>query len=368
MRWRALARPFFLAIALGVLGSGAQPADAASNACLGDAPAALGDVAAITATRAAIDAACPCASFDGSAGKNQRKYRRCAKQVIDTMIGAGKLRQTCRGKVRRMSAKSTCGYAKAAKATVCVRQTLATGVIGCTVVTPAGACRAIPGVQTTRRCSAQTHCIDAADTNGDLRIAAPGDNGRCAKKAAAKKPAPAPTPNPGTTPSPYATGPDGKRLAELINAYRVAHGKRALPISRTMSTVAAAHVDDLVEHPSIDSGACVPHSWSKQSGLWSGCCYTVDHANASCMWDKPREISAGLGMIQYTGSGYEIALRGFEGNTPEQVVEAFAGSAPHRAVMLTTSGWEFLEARGAIGAAMRGKYSVVWFGDQNDPN
>jgi hypothetical protein len=81
------------------------------------------------------------------------------------------------------------------------------------------------------------------------------------------------------------------------------------------------------------------------------------------MWRKPRELSAGLGLTPYTGSGYEIALRGFAGNTPEQVMEAFAASPSHRAVMLSTNGWEFLDANPAMGAAMLGKYSVIWFGD-----
>ena len=171
------------------------------------------------------------------------------------------------------------------------------------------------------------------------------------------------------TPNPLATGADGKRLAELLNAYRVANGKPAHPLSQTMMATAALHVADLKAHPEIDSGACVPHSWSNSGGLlWTGCCYTLDHAQADCMWRKPREISAGLGMIQYTGNGYEIALRGYEGNTPEDVLEAFTNSAPHRAVMLSTGGWEFLDAHPAMGAAMLGSYSVVWFGDASDAN
>jgi hypothetical protein len=35
--------------------------------------------------------------------------------------------------------------------------------------------------------------------------------------------------------------------------------------------------------------------------------------------------------------------------------------------MLSTDGWEFLDAHPAMGAAMLGKYSVVWFGDATDP-
>jgi hypothetical protein len=136
-----------------------------------------------------------------------------------------------------------------------------------------------------------------------------------------------------------------------------------------MGMTAAAHVSDLALHPETDSGACIPHSWSRFGGsLWTGCCYTIDAAQADCMWSKPRQLSAGLGMINYTGNGYEIALRGFEGMTPAQVLEAFVNSAPHRDVLLSTGGWGFLDAHPAMGAAIKGKYGVVWFGDATDLN
>lgn len=54
-------------------------------------------------------------------------------------------------------------------------------------------------------------------------------------------------------------------------------------------------------------GECNLHSWSNNGyGLWNGCCYTSNHAAASCMWDKPREISGGI----FTGNGYENSASG----------------------------------------------------------
>ena len=337
-------------------------AHAASTSCLGDAPVALGDAAAIRTVRTAIDAFCPCDSYDGSADLDRRAYKRCAKDVIATLVNAGAMRSECRTKAKRFSFKSTCGYAPSRNAAVCTHEALASGAVSCSIELPGSQCRDTAGVDDATRCTAHTHCIDAADTNGDLRIAAPGDTGGCA-------PAPTATPRPTSTPSPFATGALGKRLFDLVNQYRAANGKPAHPYSKTMGFTAAAHVQDLVQRPWIDSGVCIPHSWSTQGGLlWTGCCYTIDAAQADCMWRKPREISAGLGMVRYTGNGFEIALRGFEGNTPEQVMEAFVNSPPHRAVMLSTNGWQFLDATPAMGAAMQGKYSVVWFGDATDPN
>jgi len=336
---------------------------AATTSCLtGTASQVALDPAKILATRAAVAVACPCAQFDGSPDNERRDYRRCANQVIDTLVATGALRSACRTKVRRMHAKSTCGSPSSPRSTICVRKHLSTGSVSCTIRTPASDCRNEPEVYKEARCMKATHCVDAADTDGDLLIAAPGDSGKCAP------PRPAPTPAP-TTPGPYPTGPGGKRLAELLNSFRIANAKPPHPLSGAMTATAGAHVADLNEHPEIDSGSCIPHSWSNQGGLlWTGCCYTQNHAQADCMWRKPRELSAGLDLLPYTGNGYEIALRGYDGNTPEQVLEAFTASAPHRAVMLSTGGWEFLDTHPAMGAAMLGKYSVIWFGDASDPN
>lgn len=348
-------------IASFVLVLGAVSISSAATDCLAPGLGAAVDALEIHVTRVAIDAFCPCDAYDGSADLGARAYRRCAKTVIDSIIDAGGLRRACRTKVRRMSVKSVCG--RGSGAVVCVRKDVGTGNVGCDVRSPATACSNVPQVETVKRCTRFTHCIDAADVDGNLLIAAPGDTGACNTW-------PVPTPQPVATPvAPFPTGAGGKRLAELLNQYRVANGKRAHPLSPVMMNTAGTHVADLAAHPEIDSGACVPHSWSNEGGLlWTGCCYTVNHAQADCMWRKPREISAGLGLVPYTGNGYEIALRGFAGNTPEEVMQAFKDSAPHRAVMLSTNGWEFLDTNPAMGAAMLGKYSVIWFGDARDPN
>lgn len=355
--WSSAWRTVVLGIALL-----ATPARAASTDCLGDAPVALGDAQAIRDTRTWIEAACPCADYDGSADRDRRAYKRCAKSIVKSLVDTGALRAACSGKVKRLTFKSVCGYASSRSAAVCTHETLATGAVTCSIALPGTSCRDTTGVDDATRCTGYTHCIDAADTNGDLRIAAPGDTGGCAST-------PIPTPRPTATPAAYATGALGKQLFDLVNQYRVANGKPAHPYSRTMGITAAAHVSDLARHPEIDSGACIPHSWSSYGGLlWTGCCYTIDAAQADCMWSKPRQLSAGLGLQHYTGNGYEIALRAFEGVTPQQVIEAFVNSPPHRAVMLSSGGWQFLDTNPTMGAAILGKYAVVWFGDATDPN
>ncbi len=159
-------------------------ASAGPGSCLtGTDPAVAGDVAKITAIREVIDERCVCSAFDGSKGKRHSDYVKCALAVVDESIVAGNLRKECKTTVKKMYAKSTCGYEAALGAVACV--TIKTSAKGPSVRCDIKATRkrdgtAVDKCPTTARCSTTfSHCIDAADTNGDLLIAAPGDTGTC---------------------------------------------------------------------------------------------------------------------------------------------------------------------------------------------
>lgn len=363
---------WFVAAMLGALLSAAAPATAATYTCLtGNTPVVAQDETQVWAARNAIDLMCPCAEYDGSPGRTRAAYRKCAKTVTDALIAGGHLRRQCRAALNRMSSHTTCGRPPSSDAVVCVRERLSNGAVSCTVK-PRTRCKSAPGVYVESACAA-TRCLDAADSNGDLLITA-ADSGRCTGGAASPtptptpKPTPTPTPHPTTgAPMPFPTGSGGARLAQLINEYRVSKGKAPLPLSQAMMAAAAAHVADLDANPGITTPPCSLHSWSQhEGGLWTGCCYTADHAQAACMWRKPSEISSGLGFPRYPGNGYEIAYAAVAA-TPEQTLEAFKNSPPHNAVILNTGSWAFLDPYPAMGAAMRGSYAVVWFGDATDP-
>ena len=49
-------------------------------------------------------------------------------------------------------------------------------------------------------------------------------------------------------------------------------------------------------------------------------CYTADHANASGMWDKPREITGNA----YGGNGFEIAYWSLGDRDARRSVERMA--------------------------------------------
>lgn len=154
-------------------------------------------------------------------------------------------------------------------------------------------------------------------------------------------------------------------LCEVINEYRASQGLAKVPVSPALMTVAELHVADLTDHPEIASGNCNLHSWSEGSDLWTGCCYTPDHAEAQCMWKKPAEITASWGADKYTGNGYEIAEAG--AGSPESALELWKSSGPHHDVILNKDIWDGFSPWPAMGCGMKGSYGVVWFGDAKDP-
>ena len=72
----------------------------------GSAPADARDLAA---ARTAVEAACPCATFDGSRGKMHVDYVHCVRRVVGRIVAAGGLRTRCRRRSERDLTRSACG-------------------------------------------------------------------------------------------------------------------------------------------------------------------------------------------------------------------------------------------------------------------
>lgn len=149
-------------------------------------------------------------------------------------------------------------------------------------------------------------------------------------------------------------------VATVINEYRLEQGLDEIPLSSSLKAVAEAHVQDLEEN-NPDTGDCNTHSWSDE-GDWTACCYTSDHAEAECMWDKPDEITDGV----YTSEGYEIAVFTTSIMTADAALESWQSSDPHLDVILNRDVWESVEWK-ALGAAISEHYAVTWFGTEEDP-
>lgn len=153
-------------------------------------------------------------------------------------------------------------------------------------------------------------------------------------------------------------------LAKRINDYRQANGRSVLPISKSLTTTARAHVWDSVTHTPW-GGSCNLHSWSNNTApgfSWTGMCYTSDHAQASHMWNKPKQITNNV----YSGSGYEISAWTSATMSSEQAFNLWRTSPGHDAVMRNTGGWSGITFN-AMGIGIDDGYAHVWFGQPTDP-
>ena len=151
-------------------------------------------------------------------------------------------------------------------------------------------------------------------------------------------------------------GPSDADLVDAINDYRETQALPRIPLSPSLMLVARSHVADLIENDPV-GGSCNLHSWS-DAGEWSACCYTPDHAQAQCMWDKPSELT------DYAGYGYEIAATGTSLGI-DDALAVWKSSDGHNNVIVNEDIWKDFEWH-ALGAAIEGSYAVAWFGVEAD--
>lgn len=148
-----------------------------------------------------------------------------------------------------------------------------------------------------------------------------------------------------------------RKLYNMIMQYRTEEGLPNIPLSASLTYVAQTHVKDLHSRTTLSS-LCNMHSWS-EGGAWSPCCYTSDHDKASCMWNKPRELTS------YKGDGFEISFGSFGAPaTAAGALDGWKGSSGHNAVIINQGMWE--SQWNAIGIGLFEGYAVVWFGHQSD--
>ena len=142
-------------------------------------------------------------------------------------------------------------------------------------------------------------------------------------------------------------------------AYRKEKNLPPIPLSSKLTQVAQAHARDLATNYKFDvNNKCNPHSWSKK-GKWSSCCYTSDHKQAQCMWDKPKEIAG------YESPGYEIAYYSSKGATAEEGLTGWQKSPSHNPLIINSGMWEKANWK-AIGIGFYKEYGIVWFGEIAD--
>lgn len=150
-----------------------------------------------------------------------------------------------------------------------------------------------------------------------------------------------------------------QKLYDLMMAYRKTKKLAPIPLSAKLTQVAQAHAKDLAAQYKFDpDNRCNPHSWSKK-GNWSPCCYTSDHKEAKCMWDKPKEIAG------YESAGYEIAYYSSSGAKAEEGLAGWKKSPGHNPLIVNEGMWKKAKWK-AVGIGFFGEYGVVWFGELAD--
>ena len=141
------------------------PTPTFGEACLtGDSAAE--DRNELNAARLTVEADCPCEESDAHVA-----YLVCVGASVSTVVDGGQLRRECVEKLAEIENESTCGQADAVPC-VSGRQDDLT-FRACSIV-PEAEC-VNDGNFLRTACRAATHCIDAADTNGDLAIALPDE-------------------------------------------------------------------------------------------------------------------------------------------------------------------------------------------------
>ena len=157
---------------------------------------------------------------------------------------------------------------------------------------------------------------------------------------------------------------DEAELLQLVDEYRVDNSLAKIPWSHSLMTVGQWHVIDAALNDNvIFAGDCNLHSWSNtRPDLWTGMCYTPDHAEASKMWSKPLEITDGV----YTASGYENGAWGY--SSVAAVLNGWKGSPGHNAVILNEGIWSSLTWRAmGVGVDLVNRYYYLWFSTAVDP-
>lgn len=148
--------------------------------------------------------------------------------------------------------------------------------------------------------------------------------------------------------------PEERKLYKSMMAYRKEKKLPSIPISASLTKIAQMHAEELLAKEPEEP--CNMHSWSGKYGE-KPCCYTSDHREATCMWNKPAEFSA------YKGKGYEIAA--FDNSDLPDFLSGWKGSPGHNAVIINGGTWRGREWK-AIGVAIRHPFAVVWFGNEAD--
>ncbi len=155
----------------------------------------------------------------------------------------------------------------------------------------------------------------------------------------------------------FCISPIEVELYNMINDYRKLYDLPPIPLSKSLSFVAKAHVRDLFFNRP-DQGACNFHSWSDK-GAWKPFCYPKDEKKNNSVWDKPKELTF------YKSKGYEIVY--WENNPVniDSIIPFWKSIDYFNSFLIYTGKWQGKKWM-AIGIGIYENYAAVWFGEIAD--
>lgn len=159
---------------------------------------------------------------------------------------------------------------------------------------------------------------------------------------------------------PENASPEARQIIAGIREYRAENGLPRIPLSRSLTEVAKAHVRDLAEHEPRAREGCNVHSWSGE-GAGSACCVSGGPESAQCMLAKARELT------EYPGPAFELPY--YTNDDEASVEEALATwkHAPTYDEMLLNEKQWSMDPWRAMGVAAGDGYAAVWLGRRTDP-
>ncbi|MEI7498868.1 MAG: hypothetical protein WCK84_00360 [Bacteroidota bacterium] len=156
----------------------------------------------------------------------------------------------------------------------------------------------------------------------------------------------------------FCIGDREMNLYKMIDDYRKQHNLPPIPLSKSLSYVAALHARDLFLHPP-NQGSCNFHSWSDK-GFWTPFCYPKDENKKNSVWDKPRELT------KYPSRAYEIVY--WENNplVTDTIIMVWKMEEYFNNFLLNTGKYQG-KPWNAIGISVYENYACAWFGEATDP-
>ena len=171
-----------------------------------------------------------------------------------------------------------------------------------------------------------------------------------------------------------------------MNRERVMKGLPRLECSERLREIALTHAMDQMAHVKAGGsfGKCNLHTWFQKNQDYKDCCYTSDHANPKCMWEKPKEIFGKtlfffiLARLSYSGnanlnfilgnecknSGFEVSVRVWPRDiTQSEAIQLWKDSPGHARVIFTEGPWKILKK---MGCANFGQFAHCWFSAASD--